>query len=294
MSTLTVATMDGAALPSQVGMPAVGDVLVIADPGCVAATRVGSWLAARGRGVVTGCAMPEAFHHGRIHGHEPTVMALLQNAPERQRGDDLGKDHAGDRFVHEALIAGAHDPQWAVLGDDYLRELKALCSWHDLIVVQRTPPAREKSLGGLDELALACGLPMLILPTPCAPGATYDRIVIAYDGSGPATRALRSAMPLIVAARHVHLLDGSAGRTHLPRFDPVRFLARFGVTPHRRRVAERSIDGPQLLARVAKLEPDLLVMGAYGHSPLRERVLGGTTHHILGSATLSMSILVQH
>ena len=119
-------------------------------------------------------------------------------------------------------------------------------------------------------------------------------MVIAYDGSGPATRALRSALPLIVAARDVYLLDGSAGKPVTPRFDPVRFLERYGVTVVRKHLPGHGLDGPQLLSRVSRLKPDLLVMGAYGHAPLRERLLGGTTHHVLGATKMDIAVFVQH
>lgn len=292
MSTTTVSAMDGAASAAQAGMPAVGDVLVISAPGCKAAALVGSRLAARGRGGVTGCAMPHDFLHGRTRGPEPTVMALLATPPGQQREEDLSEGHTGDAFCKEARRMGVGDAQWAVLGSDYLGGFKRLCSWHDLVVVQRPADEDANPIAGFDALMMGSGLPVLVLPTPCAPGATHECIALAWDGSPPATRALRAALPFAIAARQVCLLDGSPAHPHQPAFDPVAFLGRYGVTVVHKHVATGPLDGTQLLSRAHRIHADLLVMGAYGHSPLRERVFGGTTRSVLASARIA--VLLHH
>lgn len=288
-----VGVLNGTAPRRRPDTLAVGDVLIVLDARSPAAVPVGSRLAAAGGGSVTGCTLPQRLRRGRWRDAEPTVLALLQRVPGRQRGRDAGGRHAGDLFMREALKAGAYAPQWAALDADDGAGFRQLCSWHDLIIVQRMAGADARPLQGLDELLRQAARPVLVLPASCSPTMSFDRVVIAYDGSSPATSALRSALPLAAAARHVHLLDGSAAKAGMLAFDPLRFLERHGVVVSPHRLAGH-IHGAQLLSQVGGLQANLLVMGAYGHSPLRERLLGGITRHVLAARQLAMAVWVQH
>lgn len=272
------------AAPMQTCLPTVGDVLIIVGSPSDTATLVGSRLAARAGNSVTGCAVSPAFLGGHAFQAEASVVALLEPSPSTQRRDDLRPSGEGAAFIRRAVTAGAHQPQWAVVGNDPGRDLSALSAWHDLIVVQRPGDTLADPVAGLEQLQRNTGLPCLVLPTVCAPGSVFERVLLAWDGSQPATRAVRVALPLVAAAREVIVLDGSdpsAARAG-PAFDPVTFLARHGVdASHHRLHTSPGAAGAALLAKAHHVKADLLVMGAYGHTPLRERIVGGATRHVL-------------
>ncbi|HVI55969.1 MAG TPA: universal stress protein [Luteibacter sp.] len=265
-------------------LSAIGDVLAIVDSPRSSAAYVASRLAARDGGSVTGCSLAPAFMGGRPFRVEASVISLLETPPPIQRHDDLRRGHDGDEFLRLATTAGVLQPQWAVIGNDPSHDLAKLSAWHDLIVVQRPGDPHADPLDGLQHLLTNTGLPCLVLPTQCAPTGVFDSVVLAWDGSRPATRAMRAALPLIVAAHDVVVLDGrpSHGAAEEPAFDPMSFLARHGVRATLRHLHTTPTDaGAAILKKAHQLKADLLVMGAFGHSPLRERLFGGATRHIL-------------
>lgn len=270
--------------PMETCLPEIGDVLIIVSSGSDAATLVGTRLAARDGGSVTGCAVSPAFLGGRAFQAEASVVALLEPSPHTQRHDDLRSSGIGTDFIQRAMAAGARQPQWAVIGSDPVRDLAVLSAWHDLVIVQRPGDVLANPVTGLEHLLKDTGLPCLILPPVCAPSSVFERVVLAWDGSRPATRAVRAALPLVAAAREVMLLDGSHADVSAPEptFDPVAFLARRGVEASHHRLHTSPGDaGATILAKAHHLKADILVMGAYGHTPLRERIFGGATHHVL-------------
>ncbi|MEX1826147.1 universal stress protein [Luteibacter sp. CQ10] len=292
MSLLTT-PVDVSSPTMQTCLPAIGDVIVIVGSQRDAASYVGQRLAARAQGAVTGCALPPAFLRGTRNLQEPTVpppgpAAVIDHSRDMAPGGD------GDSFVRMARMTGAHHSSWAALEIDVAHGLRSLATWHDLVVVQK-PADGGTSLDGFDELLLGMGIPCLVLPTVCAPNAVFDRVVIGWDGSDAATRAIRAGLPLLAAAKDVLLLDGATRkrRNSLPVFDPTAFLARHGIEVTRKRVdTTASAAGAVLLDRSRRFKADLLVMGAYGHSRLRERLLGGATRHVLTHGAIA--VLLHH
>lgn len=273
-------------------LPAVGDVLVIVGSPRDAASYVGQRLAARAQGSVTGCALPPGFFGGAHIAHEPTVMALLSApATDVDHQHDMAPGGDGDAFVRMARTTGARDARWTAIQADVTNGLRQLATWHDLIVVQKRTVDAPDALDGFDDLLLGTGIPTLVLPPVCAPSGAFDRVTIGWDGSGAATRAIRCALPLLAAAHDVLLLDGAPHRPHgtLPAFEPLPFLLRHGIEVTRRRIdATPSGAGAALLEKSRRFKADLVVMGAYGHSRLRERVLGGATRHVLEHAPVAL------
>ncbi|HYU11246.1 MAG TPA: universal stress protein, partial [Stellaceae bacterium] len=113
-----------------------------------------------------------------------------------------------------------------------------------------------------------------------------------------AARAVNDAMPLLAAAEAVTVLtidpeQGPDGHGEIPGADIALHLARHGVKAQVERTISAGIGvGNMLLSWAADLEADLLVMGAYGHSRVRELLLGGATRTVLTSMTLP--VLMAH
>lgn len=157
----------------------------------------------------------------------------------------------------------------------------------DITVVPVGPTAASDQAIA-ERLIFDSGRPILIAPETGqldAETGPYQQIAIAWDGSRPAARAAADAMPLLTHARDVRLLtvlnekpSAKSGCAH----DLLRHLGQHGV---RARVDEIDVDGRDITRAleeyVAERGIELLVMGAYAHSRVREVVLGGATSGVL-------------
>ncbi|MGL4264028.1 MAG: universal stress protein [Afipia sp.] len=140
-----------------------------------------------------------------------------------------------------------------------------------------------------EQLIFESGRPVLIFPEePARPLATaIQTVAVAWDGSRQAARAVADALPFIRRAKTVRAFtatdDKPLSSAQAQQF--VEYLAGFGIEAvHEdvKKTDQHSI-GSFMEAYVASRGADLLVMGAYGHSRLREFVLGGATRSILAN-----------
>jgi nucleotide-binding universal stress UspA family protein len=168
----------------------------------------------------------------------------------------------------------------------------------DLAVVGQDDPD-EPSQGRLPEqVVLACGRPVLLIPYIGAGKTLGQRVVVAWDASREAARAVRDALPLLEKAASVEVVSvnpraADFGHGDVPGADVALYLARHGVKVDVQRIETRDLDvGNALLSHVAGAAADLLVMGGYGHSRLREIMLGGATRTILHDMTVP--VLMAH
>jgi nucleotide-binding universal stress UspA family protein len=184
---------------------------------------------------------------------------------------------------------------------DRLPHLLARHARHtDLTIVGRADLAGH----GVDDTALAeaafldSGHPALVIPRGGTAVLPPRRALVAWDGSREAARAAGDAIPLLRFAEHVLVLavDGRdvAGRAgHRPGADIAAHLVRHGVEAEVRQAASGGAGiARALLGQAQDQAADLLVMGGYGHSRLREVMLGGTTRYMLEHTTVP--VLLAH
>ncbi len=155
----------------------------------------------------------------------------------------------------------------------------------DLTIVSR--PGAEDSDGFtlIEELAVGAGVPLLMLPE--AGAGELGKVVLAgWNGSREATRALHDALPFLTTAERVLLC--AVGEAAIATLEPAAaMLRRHGVPVEADAVRGSAGDaGAVLLSQAAAHKADLLVIGAYGHSRLREMVFGGATRHLLRATGL--------
>ena len=147
-------------------------------------------------------------------------------------------------------------------------------------------------------LALASGRPILAVPYAGQFETVGRRVLIGWNATREATRAVNDAMPLLAGADVVTVLtidarEGPDAHGELPGADISLHLARHGVKATIERTVSAGVPaGEVLLSRAADLGADLLVIGAYGHSRMRELLLGGATRSILQSMTVP--VLMSH
>jgi nucleotide-binding universal stress UspA family protein len=159
----------------------------------------------------------------------------------------------------------------------------------DLAVVGQDDPDKEQSEGLAAEGALfESGRPLIMVPYIHKDGLKLDRVMVSWDGSRPAARAVADAMPLLTRAGQVDVVIVERAKSdEMPGADVAEHLARHDLNVTVQRVARGDLDVKDaLLNYAADSAADMIVMGGYGHSRMREFILGGVTRGMLASMTL--------
>ena len=165
----------------------------------------------------------------------------------------------------------------------------------DLAVIPQVDGKHARRLATQPEVvAFSSGRPVLVLPRSAETQTIGNDIVIAWDDSREAARALSDALPFIENAEGVTLIfvgQKNRDRIDLSVVDIAHHLARHGVKPEIVFVdSEDAQAGPTILAEAEARRSDLVVMGACGHAGLRELLFGGVTRHMLRYSTVPMLI----
>lgn len=168
----------------------------------------------------------------------------------------------------------------------------------DLVVVGQDDPDHGQPFRAalIEALLFQAGLPTLIVPYSGARAFSADKAVIAWNGSAQAARALRAAMPLLSMSKSVLVAivdEGAPPSDEAQGADVGAYLARHGLKVEVRTVANAHEGAGRALLNLAADEAaSWLVMGAYGHSRIRQFLLGGVTRTVLGNATIP--VLMAH
>jgi nucleotide-binding universal stress UspA family protein len=167
----------------------------------------------------------------------------------------------------------------------------------DLAIVAQAEPERDAVEELIAESTLfESGRPVVIVPYIQKTPLKLNRVMACWDGSRQATRAIADAMPLLERAGQVELVivaNERGKQDEIPGVDMGQHLARHGLKVDVNRITEGDIDvADALLSHAADAGVDFIVMGGYGHSRLREFVLGGVTRSVLRSMTVP--VLMSH
>lgn len=206
-------------------------------------------------------------------------------ASENQRLDTLARAVA-DASQRAASASGLSCTTQAphLAYPDLVKSFTALARTHDLTILDGEPAAAAVDRGLIEAVLTGSGRPLIVVPQGREAFAG-DRIVIAWDGSAKAARALNDAMPLLRTASHVELVSvtGEKDLTHsVPGAEIAPHLARHGIAVNVLALPAQDGDVAETLRNHANLtRADMIVMGAYVHSRLREMFLGGTTQSLL-------------
>lgn len=184
-----------------------------------------------------------------------------------------------------ATIAGAADT------------FASLARRFDLAVVPQVTPDTIAPDELLMEAALfESGRPLLIVPYIQKTPLDLNRVICCWDGSRTAARAIADAMPFLYKAKAVDLVivgKGKMNEKELSGADMGAHLARHGMKVDVKRIPAADVDVANVvLSYAADSGAEFVVMGGYGHSRLREYILGGATRGILASMTVP--VLMSH
>lgn len=164
----------------------------------------------------------------------------------------------------------------------------------DLVVAARPGSDDGSALITLNAALMESGRPVLAAPAE-TPATVGRRVAIAWNGSAEAARAVSVAMPILTRAEAVVALiaDDTEAERGIGAADLETHLAWHEVALETRRILPTGAGaGPALLKGAQDARADLLVMGAYTHSRLRQLILGGVTRHILANAPIP--VLLSH
>jgi len=271
-------------------------ILVHIDPGKRCAVRVA---------VAIRLAQQHDAHLVALHALAPFeppgyVLAEMGSAILDAQKHAAAAEMAGAEsvFTTQASAAGFSNIEWRSAIDDPVDAMTLHARYADLVVIGQTDASDGSNTPAdfPERLVLAAGRPILILPSAGSFPTIGKRVLIAWNPSREATRAVTDAIPLLQRADKVHVMavNPKAGEHgNVPGADIGLYLARHGVRVEVKTDHGAEIDvGNELLSRAADLDADLIVMGGYGHSRLKEWVLGGATRTILESMTAP--ILMSH
>lgn len=156
-----------------------------------------------------------------------------------------------------------------------IEAMKAAGQLADLIVVSR-------GCGFAGDLAVEARCPVLVVPAGKPLRLPPTTACIAWDGGEQAAVALRGAVPLLADCANVHVLTVTdEAPSGFPPTDALRYLARHGIKAELSELPKGNSIEETLAAEAARLGAQLLVMGAYGHSRVREFLFGGVTRYFL-------------
>lgn len=269
------------------------------DPHCAARVACAATLVAPG-GVLVGAAMSgvsRRLYRGVPAADSDAYLALHMQFLREQANAALAA------FEQQMAQPGmpAHDAR--LLDDEAASGLSLEARVADLLVLSHPETVSEM----IAQVLPQAGRPVLLLPALAAMAAMAPigkRVLVAWDASREAGRALAGALPILRQAEAVELVvceaESEEGVTRDVRMaDPLPWLAHHGVQATLRVHAvagggrfHRDVIGEALLSVAAAGKFDLLVMGAYAHSRLRETFLGGVTRTVL--ARMNLPVLLEH
>lgn len=204
-----------------------------------------------------------------------------------------------EQAFRSATAEAGLQSEWSCVEGELLSTLLRYARYTDLMVVGQ--PAEEDPLstsqGVADELAIHAGTPVLVIPYIGAREAIGERVLVAWNGRRESARALHDALPLLERARTATVVSvnphtQAQEEGNLPATIGLH-LARHGIHAEPKELIAPDLQTAEvLLSHAASIAADLIVMGAYGHSRVRELILGGVTRHVLRHMTVP--VLLSH
>ncbi|NBB83217.1 MAG: universal stress protein [Alphaproteobacteria bacterium] len=222
------------------------------------------------------------------------VMAQIPPEARQVHDEAAAELEAGLRATFEEAMrkAGLEDrSEWRSFKGSPTSVASMQARYCDLMVIGQTDPDAERNTAPEpDAMVLMSGRPVLITPYAFTIGEIGRRIVVAWNASRESARAVADAMPILEAAEHVTVLAVNPDPWRVgeaPGADIAAHLARHGIDAEAAHIRSDHVEpGDALLSRIADLDADMLVMGGYGRTRLRELVLGGVTRKVLQQMTV--------
>lgn len=231
-----------------------------------------------------------------------SVMGGLAAWYETHQGQRQERCRSLERLFHSGVARAGLSGDW-IEAQARAREKVARCGrCADLIIAGQDDPNDPETYIAdhfAESLVMTAGRPLLLLPYSGVFPNVGSHVLVAWDGSREATRAMHDALPFLKEARQVTLvtigaMKGEQPGGRIPGADIASTLARHDVrvTVRETDKASDSSVGDALLSEARSVGANLIVMGGYGHARWQEVVLGGATRTMLHAMT--MPVLMSH
>jgi nucleotide-binding universal stress UspA family protein len=283
------------------GVKMYKDILVHLDESHQSGTRlkVAVDLARRNAAHLTGIWVIDVPGYAMFYGAGmPAADGGMNEVVASLRSDAIARADAAGADFREAMRREGLSCEWRKVEGDGVGLLALHARYADLTILGQ--PNEDEAFKGpsvdavLVNVLLSSGRPVLAVPYVGQFERVGDRVMIAWDGSREATRALNDALPLLRGATAVTVLSvnpkhGINGDGDVPAADIALHLARHGVKAEAAHTIAQDIgEGDALLSYAADLGADLIVSGGYGHSRAREMIFGGVTRTLIEEMTVPM------
>lgn len=218
----------------------------------------------------------------------PANFSRAQQAEAQERAESVAA--AFDEATRRAGVSAETRRIEAGIGD-VPTQFAQIARRFDLSIIGQFESGRDHPTKNIviEAALFESGRPVLIVPFIQKDRLKLNHVMVCWDGSRAAARAVADAMPFLTRSGKASIVVAdiqSAKSADLPGADIATHLTRHGVNVTIERIPVSKIDvSNAILSYAADTYPDLIVMGGYGHSRLREFILGGTTRGMLASMT---------
>ncbi len=221
----------------------------------------------------------------------PEAVTVQVMEAERSRHAAEGKAEWWQKTLEAYDLQG----NWRVGEGDIGQVLCLAAASSHMVIMERSTDTEDALLGfgATSRTVFAANQPVLVIPSDSTLPETGCRVLVAWNGSLEATRALAGSLPILAKAEQVWILDGHAntgpdGLTWLPSLDLADWCSRHAIAAELQHFEPLKSAATELLQCAADRRADLIVLGAWGHSRWAEMVLGGVTRSLLREAQLPM------
>lgn len=274
---------------------ALKSILVHMDssPRCAARLQIAGQLARRFDADLTAlyAVTPQAL----LYPGEFGISAVAAAGKRQFEAERLARAKA---LFDTAIGTDSQRTKWAVATDLPVRDFTQYAYYADLLVLgQRDPKDASQTdvpADFVESVVIESGKPALVVPYIGVSGAVGQVVLVAWKETRESARAVAASLPLLQRAERVEVATwGDPSSTESSGPDIETFLRRHGVKARVRHQGEASPQlGEYLLSLAADVGADLLVMGCYGHTRVRELILGGASRTVLNS--LTVPVLMAH
>ena len=269
-------------------------VCVANDPACATRVDLAVWLAAAYEAHLTGLyVVSRPAVPGFVEIEFPKEMLELQTRRLREKAAEA------EKLFHARAERGGVPSEWRAAPGNIHATTILHSRYADLTITGQgidVGDAPEEFASLPEHLALSTGRPVLVVPRYGTFPTLGERVLVAWNASREATRAVNDALPILQRAGKATVVSINPEGEPLgrvPGADISLHLARHKVKAEVAPARVTDIEvGDAILSYAADVGADLIVMGAYGHSRLREMVLGGATRHLLQHMTVP--VLMSH
>jgi nucleotide-binding universal stress UspA family protein len=256
------------------------------------AARAGMTLACRLQAYLYGLYVAPL---GAVAFSTPETVVFQVNEADRLYNEAIAKRG----WWNSLLSAGSCAGEWLVAQGEPVEAVCHAARWCDLVIAERPMLHHDAPTGWgtVSRAVFGAGVPVIVVPDAAKLASLGERILIAWNQSREAMRAIHGALPLLARAKQIVVLNGvpaqdRLGARHLPQVDLREWFKRRDINPEFRDFAPKNDFGAGILAAAHEQQTDLIVMGAWGHSRIAELVLGGVTRYLFQHS--DVPLLVAH